>query len=178
MAMTLTGAHLTLRALEPEDLDFLYAVENNQDIWSVSDTVTPYSKAVLKDYLANAHRPIYETLQLRMVICLKQTQQPIGLVDLFDFDPKHRKAGVGIVISENTERQKGRAKEAIELLLNYGFRHLKLHQVYALVAVHNVPSIKLFEGLGFSCSGVLKSWWLTSDGYTDLNVFQRVRSEK
>ena len=49
--MTLKGQNIHLRALEPEDLDFLYEIENNESIWEVSNTQTPYSKWVLKNYL-------------------------------------------------------------------------------------------------------------------------------
>ena len=40
--------HISLRALEPEDLDFLYSTENNQIFWEVSSTQTPFSKFTLK----------------------------------------------------------------------------------------------------------------------------------
>ncbi|MFZ9004262.1 MAG: GNAT family N-acetyltransferase, partial [Robiginitalea sp.] len=82
----LRGAHIQLRALEPEDLEFLYALENDPDIWEVSGTVTPYSRKVLRDYLERAHRDIYEVKQLRLAICTAP-QTPIGLIDLYDFDP-------------------------------------------------------------------------------------------
>ncbi|MDG1064409.1 MAG: GNAT family N-acetyltransferase [Flavobacteriaceae bacterium] len=173
--MTLVGTNICLRALEPEDLGFLYQVENNQEFWSVSDTIAPYSKAVLKTYLADSQRSIYDSRQLRLVICLKESLDPIGFVDLFDFDPRHRKAGLGIVISEEGQRQKGRAKEAINLVVQYGFRHLELHQLYAYVAVDNAPSVGLFESLGFKCSGELKSWWKIPDGFADLYVYQKMR---
>ena len=35
---------ITLRALEPEDLDALYAIENDTEIWDVGHTNVPYSK--------------------------------------------------------------------------------------------------------------------------------------
>ena len=73
--MTLKGQNIHLRALEPEDLDFLYEIENNESIWEVSNTQTPYSKWVLKQYLENAHQDIYEAKQLRLVIVLSETNE-------------------------------------------------------------------------------------------------------
>ena len=98
--MTLKGQHIHLRALEPEDLDFLYEIENNESIWEVSNTQTPYSKWVLKQYLENAQQDIFEAKQLRLVIVFSETNEKIGLIDLFEFDAKNSRAGIGIIISE------------------------------------------------------------------------------
>ena len=65
---TLKGEHILLRALEPDDLDFVYQVENNTSIWHLSHTQTPYSRFLIKQYLENAHQDIYEAKQLRLVI--------------------------------------------------------------------------------------------------------------
>lgn len=86
--MTLTGTSIYLRALEPEDLDFIYQIENDESIWEVSNTQTPYSKFLIRQYLENAHQDIYEAKQLRLAICVRDTNSVIGLIDLFDFDPK------------------------------------------------------------------------------------------
>ena len=85
--LTLTGEKVYLRALEPDDLEFLFSVENNEEFWEVSSTSTPYSRFILKQYLENAHKDIYEVKQLRLVICEKNGS-PTGFIDLFDFDPK------------------------------------------------------------------------------------------
>lgn len=42
--ITLKGESVYLRALEPEDLEFIYTIENDQNIWEVSNTQTPYSR--------------------------------------------------------------------------------------------------------------------------------------
>jgi diamine N-acetyltransferase len=53
----------------------------------------------VKQYLENAHQDIYEAKQLRLAICQDQDFPALGLIDLFDFDPKNNRAGVGIVIT-------------------------------------------------------------------------------
>ncbi len=118
-----TGDNLYLRALEPSDLDFMYQLENDENVWEVSHTITPYSKYVLKQYLDNAHRDIYEVKQLRLAVCT-QSDRVIGFVDLYDFEPKHQRVGLGIVVFNLNDRRMGYAKEAIQLCCNYGFKHL------------------------------------------------------
>lgn len=104
---SLEGKEIKLRALEPSDLEFLYELENDESLWEVSNTTTPYSKFVLKQYLKNAHRDIYEVKQLRLVICKKGVERPLGFVDLFDFDPKHNKVGIGMLFLSRKTEAKG-----------------------------------------------------------------------
>ena len=98
--ISLLGKKVKLRALEPEDLDFLFEVENNTNFWEVSSTQVPFSRYMLKKYLENAHQDIYEAKQLRMVIEETSNNKTVGLIDLFDFNPQHKRAGIGIVINE------------------------------------------------------------------------------
>lgn len=58
---------VTLRAIEPEDLDILYRIENDREVWNVSATNVPYSKYMLHDYIANATGDIYTDKQVRMM---------------------------------------------------------------------------------------------------------------
>ena len=134
--MTLKGENIFLRALEPLDLDFLYELENNPEIWEISGTITPYSKQVLRTYLENAHRDIFDVKQLRLCICMNSGKL-VGLIDLFDFDPKNLRAGLGIVVLQSEDRNKGVGSEAIKLLDQYAFDTLNLHQLYANVASDN-----------------------------------------
>jgi diamine N-acetyltransferase len=154
---TLKGTHINLRALEPEDLSFLYQLENDEAIWEVSHTQSPYSSYILKEYIVNAHKDIYEVKQLRLAIEVKAGKL-LGLIDLFDFDPKNKRAGVGIVIANKEDRNKGLGKEALELIIKYSFTHLNLHQLYCNITEDNQASIILFESLGFTRIGLKKDW--------------------
>lgn len=156
--VTLKGETVYLRSLEPEDLEFVYKLENNETIWEISNTQAPYSRFLIRRYLQNAHQDVYEAKQLRLAICKHQETEPVGMIDLFDFDPLHQRAGVGIVIIDESERNKGFGKEALGLLINYSFFHLGLHQLYANIDVNNTASISLFTNFGFVCSGIKKDW--------------------
>jgi len=174
-SINLKGKHCSLRALEPEDLDFLYALENDTAIWEISNTLKPYSRAVLKEYLENAHRDIYEVKQLRLCVCNAEEER-MGFIDLFDFDPKHQRAGMGIIIVNPQERNKGLGSEAISLLLDYAFDVLELHQVYANILENNVASIHLFEKLGFERVGVKKDWIRWADTFKNELLYQKLKS--
>ncbi|MGL5276936.1 diamine N-acetyltransferase [Myroides marinus] len=166
------GNTIFLRALEPEDLEFIYQIENNVDLWEVSNTVTPYSRFLIRQYLENAHLDIYEVKQLRLVICDIDTEEALGLIDLFEFDPKNNRAGVGIVIQHPEDRGKGAGSQALELVINYGKEVLGLHQLFANISVDNHASVQLFTKNGFKLIGVKKDWEKVGNVYKDEALYQ------
>lgn len=172
--MFLKGEKVYLRALEPEDLSFLYEIENDELLWEVSHTQTPYSKWMLKNYLENSHQDIYEVKQLRLAIADINTNSLIGLIDLFDFDPKNSRVGLGIVVKDTAQRNKGFGSEAVQLLLGYAFHILNVHQIYVNVAANNHASIQLFSKFGFQKVGVKKQWNKIGAVYVDELLFQLI----
>ena len=173
-SLRLKGERCFLRALEPEDLSFLFELENNTEIWELSNTLKPYSRAVLKDYLTNAHRDIYDVKQLRLCVCGLSGEQ-IGLVDLFDFDPKHLRAGIGIILLNPSDRNKGLGNEVLSLFLNYAFEALELHQVFANILEENEASVHLFEKHGFEKVGLKKDWVRWGGSFKNELLYQKIR---
>lgn len=171
---TLKGKQLFLRALEPEDLELIYKIENNQDNWEVSQTQTPFSKYVISQYLENAHKDIYEVKQLRLLISSYDNEK-LGLIDLFDFDPKNNKVGVGILILA-ASRNKNLATESLKLVLDYALNSLGVHQVYANILEDNTASINLFKKLNFQVSSVKKDWIFEDNQYKNEYLFQYIKN--
>ncbi|MBB1140434.1 GNAT family N-acetyltransferase [Myroides sp. WP-1] len=163
-----------LRALEPEDLEFIYQIENDVSLWEVSNTQTPYSRFLIHQYLENAHLDIYEAKQLRLVICAKETNETLGLIDLFDFDPKNSRAGVGIVIQNDENRAQGIGAQALELVLNYSREYLYLNQLYANIASDNQASIRLFAKFNFQQIGIKKAWTKVGQTFKDEIMYQLI----
>ena len=173
--VTLKGEHIFLRALEPEDLDFVYEIENDENIWEISSTQTPYSRFLIKQYLENAHKDIYEVKQLRLVIS-KYDNATIGLIDIFDFDFHNKRAGVGILIKSEEDRGNGVGSEALKLLIDYCFNHLNLHQLYCNISEDNEASAKLFKKHGFEEIGLKKDWNIVLGVYKNEYLFQLINN--
>ncbi len=163
---------ISLRALEPEDLELLYAWENNISYWAISNTIVPFSRYTLKRYLEDSHKSIYETGQVRLMIDHSADNETIGTIDIFDFDPFHKRAGVGILIANEQYRRKGYATMALKCLIDYCFSTLMLHQLHCSILSGNMESIDLFKKVGFIQSGIKKEWIRTTDGYMDEYIFQ------
>ena len=165
---------IKLRALEPEDLELLYEWENDNSYWVLSNTITPFSKYTLKRYLKNSHKNIYETSQLRLMIETIENKKTIGTIDIFDFDPFHKRAGLGILIADESERRKGYATMALKCLIDYSFTTLQLHQLYCNILTTNCDSLELFRKLGFVEAGVKKDWVRSSEGFLDEIMLQLI----
>ena len=147
--MLLKNIQIELRAVEPEDLDILYKWENETSLWIHGNTLAPYSKLVLRQYINDAlEMDIYQSKQLRLMIDLPEEKATIGTLDLYDIDAHNRRAGLGILIDEKF-RQRGFAQQALELMSNYAFNFLYLHQIYAYISESNTKSISLFEKAGY-----------------------------
>jgi len=165
---------IKLRAPEPEDLAILYKWENDPDIWQISNTLSPFSKYTLRKYIENSSKSVFETGQLRFMIEIIENGKTIGTIDLFDFDPFHLRAGVGVLIADTEERRKGYAEMSIRCLADYCFNHLKLHQLYCNITDDNKPSISLFTKIGFFEIGRKKEWIRDSNGFKNEIMFQMI----
>jgi len=176
----LQGNKILLRALELADAELLYQWENDTSLWHLSNTLTPFSKFTLEQYVMNAHQDIYTIKQLRLMIDLARDgggKNTIGSVDLFDFDPGHRRAGIGILIHVDY-RGKGYASEALDLMIDYGFKTLKLHQIYCNIGVNNEESLKLFRKKNFKLTATKREWNLTPEGWEDEYFLQLLKNQK
>lgn len=167
----LRGKQIYLRTLEPSDADIILKWENNPDNWSVSNTLVPFSRKLIEDYVRSA-QDIYSVKQVRFMVCLIENGREIGAIDLFDFDPYHHKVGLGILIAELEDRRHGYALEAILLIKEYCFNHLNLHQVYCNILSKNKASIDLFEKSGFTICGTKKDWIKNKEGWLDELMLQ------
>ena len=167
----LKGEQIYLRTLEPSDADIIWKWENNSDNWRVSNTLVPFSRKLIEDYV-NSAQDIYSIKQLRFIICLVENDKEMGAIDLFDFDPYHQKVGLGILIAELEDRRNGYAKEAVLLIKEYCFNHLNLHQVYCNILSKNKASIDLFEKSGFTICGTKKDWIKNKEGWLDELMLQ------
>ena len=163
--------NLSLRALEPDDLELVYDVENDKSLWVYSNTTSPFSKHTLKKFIENSHLDIIEHKQLRMVIA--DDKKSYGFIDLYDYDFVNRRVGVGIIIFEKY-RSKGIGLSSLQLIEKYLLDHVPIHQLYANILSRNKESISLFEKSGFVNIGLKKDWIFYNNKFNDELLFQKI----
>jgi len=172
--MILESEGVRLRAVEPEDLELLYKWENEEANWRQSNTLVPYSRFILKNYISNSHKSLYETCQLRLMIDVVSTGKTIGTIDLFDFDHFNLRAGVGILIADVTDRQKGFASVALGCLIKYTFETLQLHQLWCNILDGNEESMNLFIHHNFKKCATKKEWVRVNGQFTGETMLQLI----
>ena len=175
MNIALSSDLIRLRAVEPHDADIIYGWENNPDNWLVSSTLIPFSKYDIEQFV-KGDRDIYVTRQLRLMIENMSNHNILGAVDLYDFEPYHRRAGIGILIAGEDNRKQGFASSAIKILTHYAFETLLLKQLYCTIPSNNNASIRLFESLGFVLCAKKSQWLQTKDGWIDELTYQCINS--
>lgn len=162
---------LYLRAPEPEDLEVMLSVENDVSAWTAGMATGFYSRYQLKRYIAESQNDIYLDRQLRLMV-VHPLDGVVAMVDLCTFDPRHKRAEIGIVVCAGKRRQ-GIGRKSLQLLEKHCFGYLDIHQLYAYIAEDNIASLSLFRNEGYLENGCLKQWIYTSGGYKDVCFFQK-----
>jgi diamine N-acetyltransferase len=174
--MFMQSGKIVLRALEPSDVDILYAWENNTSEWEFGNTLAPFSRFQIEEYVLNSQYDLMSARQLRLMIDLEADtpeRKTIGAVDLFDYDPVNRRAGIGILIAMEYRNQ-GYASSVIGLITEYAREMLHLHQLYCNIAEDNKSSLTLFEKAGFVRCAEKKEWISTRTGWKDEYMYQLI----
>ncbi len=167
----LRGSKVHLRTIEPADADLLLAWENDPSNWKVSNTLVPFSKELIKQYV-NTAQDIYSVKQIRFIICKNDDDQEVGAVDLFDFDPKHQRAGIGILIHSDSQNN-GYAHEALSLIENYALQQVGIRNLYCNILEDNPKSIALFEKSKFIKIGHKSNWFNDKGAWLDELMYQK-----
>ena len=173
----LMNDRIYLRAVEPEDLDVMYEMENDSSMWDISNFTVPYSRYVLRQYIEGSQCDVFADKQLRLMIIRKSDHHLLGTIDVTDFVPLHSRGEVGIAIHREY-RQQGYAKDALQLLCRYAFDFLSLNQLYAHVAIDNETCRKVFVSCGFVECGILKNWLRVENQYKDAALLQCLNPKK
>lgn len=163
------------RALEMDDLQWLYLIENDERLWKYSNTIVPFSKEILTKYILNSNRDIFDVKQLRMVVYSKEVSR-IGLIDLYDFSPENKRLALGIIIDEKY-RNIGVAKNALSLIEKWIKSRLDIHQIYVNIGEENLISIKLFKSLGYNKIGLKKDWNFYNNKFNSEFTFQKILND-
>lgn len=163
-------ATISLRALEPTDLDALYHAENELSLWDCQFVTAPLSRFQLSKFIERATNDAYRDEEVHFAIDNEQGEI-VGFVNLQNIEPLHARAEIGIVILPEY-RRKGFASAALEYVAMYAKQHLQLHQLYAFVSQSNVVSVSLFQRANYKISTSLADWLSTPDGWQDVVICQ------
>lgn len=136
-----------------------------------------FSREVLREFIENQQYDISRTGQIRFVICRVENRSdhgishfpeasssskfspdktpvfiddPVGFIDIFDYDPLKLSAGTGILICKKSDRGCGYGSEALDLVCEYAVNFLKICELWCTVRADNFSSARLFRGKDFA----------------------------
>jgi len=167
---------LVLRQVTTEDAADMFAYLSDQDVVKPMG-LEPFE--TVKDVLDEIkwYASIYEEgTGIRWGITLKDSGKVIGSCGFLNRIPKHYRAEVGYEISKVYWGQ-GIASEALEAVVKYGYHHLQLERIEALIEPANVPSQKLVEKQGFKREGLLRHYEFARGKFDDLYMYSIIKED-
>jgi len=169
----LNGSVAFLRTPDISDVQFMLDIENNERYWHLSGVTSPYSKKDIEQFINESSSNLKTDCQLRLVIIDISTKKRAGLLDVFEYEPLHKRAGIGIFLLEEF-RGHGLASDALRVLIQYLFKIMKLHQLWCNILTENTESMKLFNGAGFNQTAIKKDWIFHNGKFHDEAIFQLI----
>lgn len=167
--MWLKNDILKLRALEESDLNLLYEWENNSDNWLYTNTLMPFSKHTLLEYIRNCKTYFLSQESLKLVIELSNGTV-VGTLDVFNIDHFNGRAEMGVFV-DSQFRGKGYATIAYNLFKDYAFKYLGWVNLYSIIPQKNSPMHNVAIRAGFSKTATLEKWIKTPQGYEDADIY-------
>ncbi len=134
-----------LRLLERTDLGTTLSWRNENRRWFLNSDLLSIDShcSWFEQYIARNDDYVFIIEQLSERI------EPTGQISLYKIDWEQRKAEFGRLLIVESARQKGVAKKAIEILLEYAFDTLGIKTIHLEVLQSNHPAISLYEKCGF-----------------------------
>lgn len=168
----LTGENTYLRRLEKIDLERSLKWINDPSIMVIMGVWGPRT--------AYHQERWYEEIavsktNLVFALCLKESDEHIGNLSLFDIDYINRNAGLTIFIADEGHRGGGVGTEAVRLLVEYAFDYLNLHRVYC--RTNNEIAAKLYERIGFVKEGVSRQSSYEFGQYMDKVLYGLLKND-
>jgi len=138
------GDMVNLISFEEKHIEVSREWINNEDITLYMEGRFPVGKTEQKIW----YQKLLSDKTKKKLIIVDKFSKNVGMISLLNIDYKNQNAEIGIYISPNYQG-KGYAKEAVSMILNFAFKELNMHKIYALIYASNYSSKKLFETVGF-----------------------------
>ncbi len=167
----LISEHLSFRSFELTDEQLLFDWENDLSSWSSTMILNPLSHQFIRNYIQDSSTSILEKGQLIFLVEQKESKEPVGYLQLFDYEAINQKLACGIYLAKEF-RGKGLAKEILSFAKSYSFNILNCRMLYAETLVSNERACHLFEREGFKPTAVLKDWLWFNGCFESVIYFQ------
>jgi RimJ/RimL family protein N-acetyltransferase len=160
--LLIEGRTINLRTLKISDAYSIYKNAKDREISKYTRLPYPYKLKHAYDFVRLCQENYKKKTDYELGIELKKTGKIIGTISLMHLDNMRRNAEVGYWLGKQYWRR-GITKEALTLILDYGFNTLELIRIYAKVPHPNLPSIRLLQCAGFRYEGRIRKSFLGTE---------------
>lgn len=163
-----------LRAVEPEDVDFMLECEKDRASARWTDCRAPYSRHQIETYALSYDADPFSAGQLRMIAQTCETpeeEKSIGIIDLYDISEKDSRAFVGISIHPDYRRE-GYGLAALKELEVFNREKTGLNQLLAKISAKNPAALRLFRKSGYCTVALLPQWHKIGAEYHDFHLLR------
>lgn len=167
---------MILKGLTPEDMMEIFERNHRPKIMKILGHRSE------KDYEKEHHKykngySSYNRTFMLFLLEDKASGTIIGRCGLHNWNTDHWRAEIGYHLEDESFKQQGLMSEAVEAIINYGFRMLNLNRIEALVASHNEASLKILKKNGFVQEGILRNHYYVDGVFEDSLVFSKLYEE-
>jgi RimJ/RimL family protein N-acetyltransferase len=176
-AIFLSGERVDLCVLDPEeDLSaYEFWINDRETTQYLASGKYPLTQRGIRAYIKQFK--VANTKELLLGIFTKENHKHIGNIALRLIDDRNRNADIGLMIGDKDSRGRGFGAEALRLIIEHAFFCLNLHRVMAGVVGSNIPSVKLFERLGFQKEATLREHFYLNGKYENFFLYGLLRSD-
>ena len=164
--MNIYGDKIFLRALESKDNEMLLELINDPETEAVIGGKSwPVSMQHQAKWLSeqDGNNSVF-----RCAIADKHSLDSVGTLILDDIDRLNGTAQIHIKMAKNGARRKGFGTDAVKTAVNYAFKEMRLHCIYANILSTNTISQHMFEKCGFKREGLLRHRVFKGGTYIDV----------
>jgi RimJ/RimL family protein N-acetyltransferase len=161
----LIGNKITLGSFVPNDYQSMYCWVNDVAAARSDGAFRPVN---LSDVVRQCESAGEDPSRVMFAIRKRSGNAIIGFVHIWNINGIHRTADLGIRIGEEANRGEGCGTEAINLALDYCWRHLNLNRVGLIVFRTNLRAIAVYKAAGFRVEGRLKKFYFIDGDWVDV----------
>ncbi|MEK4091510.1 MULTISPECIES: GNAT family N-acetyltransferase [unclassified Viridibacillus] len=172
--MYLENERIYLRNLQVSDAPIMLENTTDEEIRYMTGTKPNFTLNQIKAHINNVNN---DSSRYDFAICLKNNDQMIGELSIFEIDEENNKAGFRISMSSIELTGKGYGTEAIIIVLRFVFEELKLNRLQLEVFSHNLRGIRVYEKVGFVKEGVLRESLYYNGTYSDEVIMAILRKD-
>jgi RimJ/RimL family protein N-acetyltransferase len=155
IAMNIETKRLLMRAIEPEDAQFLADMLNDPEVRNALGAYTlvyPTSKELEERWIAESAK---KTGEFHVLITSRKGGRPIGMIGVRELNERNGSGHLSIMI-ERKGWDKGYGTEAITGMLEYLFLRMNMHRIWLRVDENNPRAISCYKNCGFKVEGKLR----------------------